>query len=349
MPLATELTSCLLNYSDLRELDEMQEWVGSIKARIGSLECYGNGTAGFRLNIEQLFDFAAFDEELCRMRQQLCPVGRQYGQTSWDRAESIRTWLGGMEENLVHVLWERQQQAVLDPIRAFVKHLCESDTVVTFNYDTLVESALSGRGVNWNHGFDYEDGRGVRILKMHGSVDWILMERRPEKELQKFIKLFSKKDANAQNGHPLPKADSSEFEYRYELWRAKDTTTCNAVLQMDKGGLSNFKYWLGLAGLGRYKPLHRLVGSACVWGNAFQALMQADQIYIVGFSLSPYDTMSRFHFASVMCERKKPLEKVLIIDPDAETLVQSFRPVFGDAIDPRAEKAEQVDWREVLT
>ncbi|MFH1423214.1 MAG: SIR2 family protein [Planctomycetota bacterium] len=250
-----------------------------------------------------------------------------------------------MEKELAHVIWNAQNKANIEPIKNFAAQLSSNDTIITFNYDTLVEHALSEEDKVWNHGLNDLDNGGITVLKMHGSIDWILLERRKEKELEKFIKLFSKKDVNVKehNSKPL-----QEEEYTWELWRAKDTTICNAVLEMDQGGLSTFKYRLGLAGLGQYKPLHRLPGSAETWFSAFKALKNADEIIVIGFSMSPYDTMTRFHFASVVRGCEKPPSRIIIIDPNAISLANAFSSVFGIIITLIASKAEQVDYSKLL-
>ncbi len=60
------------------------------------------------------------------------------------------------------------------------------DTIITFNYDTLVEDTLRALGVSFSHGVDRYTGwttregltsaqrarDGIRVLKIHGSVSW---------------------------------------------------------------------------------------------------------------------------------------------------------------------------------
>ncbi len=345
LPLATELTSLILDETELKDLEDMQAWVADLKQRVAATEGTGEDASRFPLNIEQLFDFAKYDEELCRMKQQLCPVGREWGDTDWATAESISSWLRYMEEKLPHVIWDAQTQGNLEIIRRFTDQISGDDTILTFNYDTLVETGLSARGQTWNHGLNDRNNGGVTVLKMHGSVDWILLKRRAENQLEKFVKLFSKKDANAEEHGSNPRNDP---EYDWELWRAKDTSTCNAVIDMDKSGLSNFRYFLGFAGLGQCKPLHQLPGSALTWVTAFKELNEADEIYVVGFSMSPYDRMSRFHFTSVMRQRAKPPIRVVVIDPCAASLGETFSSVFGKQPILKAVEAQGVEWSELL-
>jgi hypothetical protein len=117
---------------------------------------------------------------------------------------------------------------------------------------------------------------------------------------------------------------------------------------MDKSVLPDIDYKLGIAGLGQYKPLHKVLGSGQTWAKAFKALTEAEEIYVIGFSMSPYDTMVQFHFTSVVRARKNPLKRTVVIDPNASSLADSYRTVFGDPLEPIDQKAECINWREML-
>lgn len=122
----------------------------------------------------------------------------------------------------------------------------------------------------------------------------------------------------------------------------------NRALQM-----SNKWYGIGIAGLGRYKPLDEIPGSGRVWDNAGRVLYKADEIYVIGFSLSPFDTMARLHFAGVMCERAKKQsmpKRVVLIDPCPYRLSDNFRSIFGPdvRIEPVQKPAEDVNWNGLL-
>ncbi len=116
---------------------------------------------------------------------------------------------------------------------------------------------------------------------------------------------------------------------------------------------SSKKYGIGIAGLGRYKPLDAIPGSGQVWHNAWRSLYEADEVYVIGFSLSPFDTMARLHFAGVMCARAKKQSmptKVVLIDPYATDRLANFRSVFGRdvRIELIQKPAEEVDWNGLL-
>lgn len=88
-----------------------------------------------------------------------------------------------------------------------------------------------------------------------------------------------------------------------------------------------------LAGLGMYKPLHKIPGLGPVWENAFRALQEASEIIVVGFSCSDFDGMVRLHFSTIMRERLNSgnAPVVTVIDPSADdpSFQQRMEDVFG--------------------
>lgn len=348
MPLATELTPLLRRKFEEYDQTEALEWFASLDERVSWIK-RADQNAVLLPNIEEIFDFAHFDALIWKMRQQMCTVGRNSGDTPYSTAKAIETWLSYMEDDLVDVIWDQQQTGIekTDGISRFVTILRESDTIVTFNYDILTEQSISQANKPWQYGFKIEKGKGTPILKMHGSINWAIV---PRDQIGSFgyPLLFRKEDKNVENAAPKP---TDEIEYSYVLLRIPDDKLVNRIenriLQR-----SDKQYDIGIAGLGRHKPLDRIPGSGQVWHNAGRALYQADEIYIVGFSLSPFDTMARLHFAGVMCERaKKNLPTtIVLIDPNACDLKADFQSVFGadTPITIYQQKAEQVKWSEVL-
>lgn len=347
MPLATELTPLLCRKFEEYNHDEALEWITWLDERISWMK-RKNENVMPALNIEELFDLAYFDALIWKMRQHMCTVSRNSGDTPYSTAKGIEAWLSYMEDDLRDVIWERQKQAQEETgkIDRFSKHLKYDDVIITFNYDTLIENSLSTQNIDWHYGFKQENDVGTGILKMHGSINWLIVPRNKYSNFG-YPLLFKKEDANRdETDWPC-----SEEEWDYVLIRIPDSSV---GLKIENRNLQSHEkpYFIGIAGLGRYKPLDRIPGSGQVWHNAGSALYQADEIYIVGFSLSPFDTMARMHFAGVMCERAKKNRPatIVLIDPNAYKLKNDFQSVFGTdtPITIYQQKSEQVKWSEVL-
>jgi len=348
MPLAAELTPLLRRKFEEYDHEEALAWLASLDERINWFR-QTSENAPSSPNIEELFDFAHFDILTWKLRQQTCPLGRNSGDTPYSTAEAIEAWLSYMEDDLRDVIWDHQKAGLgeLGCIGRCTNMLQENDTVVTFNYDTLVEHCLSQAKKPWRYGFQGENGQGTPILKMHGSINWAIVARNQAGNFG-YPLLFRKEDQNVEDSSAKP---TGEIEYDYVLLRIPDNKLANRIENrlLQRG---DKQYGIGIAGLGRYKPLDRMPGSGQVWYNAGRALYQADEVYVIGFSLSPFDTMARLHFAGVMCERAKKNmpSRVVVIDPHACDLLANFRVVFGPdvRIEPVQGHAEQVDWNALL-
>ena len=85
---------------------------------------------------------------------------------------------------IAEILYERTPKNPPELYRKFAKGLDTSDWILTFNYDTLLESALDAEGVPYrlfpqrfseiSAGFNAIDDSvdEVVVLKLHGSIDW---------------------------------------------------------------------------------------------------------------------------------------------------------------------------------
>ncbi len=339
MPLATELIELLLAQ---RDGGEMAEWLASVKQRIDWLNHPNRSPAG--LNIEQVFHLAHFDIEAHRLKQHLVSVGRVIG--PWQDAESIEAWLQYLERSLLDVISERDAGAKLEPITRWAKAVRDTDALVTFNYDTLVERALSQCGREWNHGTGRDGDRGIPVLKLHGSIDWIVADR--SESFSKLDLLSAKEHEN----QPVGKTGHVEDDCR--LWRCRDPDQRKTWLQgRDSQAVPNGACVItpGIAGLGAYKELHRVPELGKVWVGAMRAVYKADRLVVVGFSMSDFDGMAQMQFAGAMRAKhaeKRPLS-VLVIDPAAKdcALQGRFKRVFHDCVSFVPQTHDAFDWRQV--
>ena len=339
MPLATQLLPLL---EQEIQLAEMREWLDSLHKRLAWLSGSDQQTRSFALNIEQVFHYAHFDIEVHRLRQHLAAVGRRDGPgTPWNYAESIEAWLSYLEEALRDVILEKEDQANLAPITRWAEFVDARDTVVTFNYDTLVERALTERGKTWNHGTGREGDGGIAIFKLHGSIDWFVAHR--SESFSKCDLLFDKENANRSE------QNTGHIEDDCRLWRCRTRQQLQEwIAGRDLQSIPDqaSPRSVGIAGLGAYKQLHQIPGLGHVWTRGMRALYEADVGIVVGFSMSDFDAMAQMQFAEVArarLDKGRPLP-VIVIDPCAnEATKDRFRRVFRqDEFVSRHH--EHVDW-----
>jgi len=343
MPLATGLIELILQKLESQELqdNEMQEWLDGMQERLEWLS--GGGQRPRPLNIEEVFHYANFDVEVFRLKQQGSPVGRYDGPgTPWNVAESITTWLGYLEDALRDVIFENEDRADFAPIKRWAKIVDAADSVVTFNYDTLVERALKEIGKTWNHGMGHEADNGVPVFKLHGSIDWIVADR--SENFHKLDLLFDKPNKNR------TKQNTGHIEDDACLWRCRTREQQRNWISGRDLQSGSWKS-VGIAGLGAYKQLHQIPGLGHVWSHGMRALHEADVGIVVGFSMSDFDAMAQMQFAEVARKRwaeSRPLP-VIVIDPFAsEATKERFRRVFR-TVDFVSTRHENLDWACLLT
>ncbi|MCX7419592.1 MAG: hypothetical protein NT013_08645 [Planctomycetia bacterium] len=248
-----------------------------------------------------------------------------------------------LEEALCDVIVATENQADLGPITRWADSVNTGDTVMTFNYDTLVERALSGVGKTWNHGTDLEGDDGIAVCKLHGSIDWIVSHRSNTLSKLKLDLLFDKENANRSN------QTTGHVEEDYLLWRCKSREQLQRWIEdRDLQLVPNdaTPSTVGIAGLGAYKQLHRIPGLGRVWTSGMRALHDADVAVVVGFSMSDFDAMAQMMFAEIAKTRRqenRPLS-VIVIDPYVNGETENrFRRVFRH-VDFVKTHHENVDW-----
>ncbi|MCH8880881.1 MAG: hypothetical protein IID34_13505 [Planctomycetes bacterium] len=339
MPLATELLPLL---NERLQLDEMREWLDDLQKRLDWLSPSDTPLGPHGLNIEQVFHCAHFDIEAHRLRQQLAPVGRGDGPgTPWNQAESIGAWLFYLEDALHDVILRCDGKSTLAPISRWAKVVGERDAVLTFNYDTLVERALTELDNPWNHGFERERSGGIPVFKLHGSIDWVVAHR--SEPISELDLLFDKPNDNRSQ------RNTGHVEDDYLLWRCRTRRElCEWLEGRDLQMVSSdaAPRTVGIAGLGAYKELHQIPGLGPTWSRGMTALHQADLAVIVGFSMSDFDAIAQMQFAEVARSRwdkRNPL-RVVVIDPFVnESSKSRFRCVFRN-VEFIKERHENVDW-----
>ena len=337
--MATDLLPLL---NDELEDDEMREWLNHLRDRLEWLSCDSEQAGARKLNIEEVFHYAHFDIESHLLQQHLVDIGREGGPAA--TALKIQQWLSSLEDALRDVILNNQTAANLTPILHWANAVGADDTVLTFNYDSLVELALTKLGKLWNHGIGQDENVGIPVCKLHGSIDWIVAHR--DIPSNKLDLIFEKRNTNR------PSGNTGNVEDDYFLWRCQSPDQLSTWMQgrdlqlLPKGAMPSR---VGIAGLGTYKPLHKIPGLGPVWAKGMRSLFNADRAIIIGFSMSDFDVMAQMQFAGVVRKRRqegKPL-RVTIVNPCIDdAMKQRFRRVFREA-DFVERRHEEVNWHDI--
>ncbi len=161
-------------------------------------------------NVEELFSLASASggEVLARDMTLALAATLDYGANKAPNKECIVEYTGsdGVPPNWQRLLLDRQYSA---PSYDFYVGVMASyfnkdgpeqrDTIITFNYDTVVEEAMTNLGIAFDYGVygrratvSVSDGRtahnscllelgGLDLLKFHGSINWLPMTPDPSR------------------------------------------------------------------------------------------------------------------------------------------------------------------------
>lgn len=189
-------------------------------------------------------------------------------------------------------------------------------TVITFNYDLIIERALDALGLSWSGAFSFpkcyrlsniagtmpvkrgapfsntsSSVDGVAVLKLHGSMNWM-----------------SKHKSAVIRHTALAKRDRA-------LYVVNDVNIFSSLHWKPK---TRTQYLLPIIVppvAGKRLMMHgELPG---LWKKASKALEEADRVVIAGYSCPPLDLEARFLLSESM--RKTPTKRVYVVDPSPTT------------------------------
>lgn len=163
------------------------------------------------------------------------------------------------------------------------KLLEPGDAVVTFNWDLLVEKALTELAVDWSYELK---NHKIALLKPHGSIDWFDSD--------------TTKIKASLTSPVIPDIGKLRVFQKFRMPRVSSPITPVIVPPLMQ------KKW-------KYDEFDR------IWRSTWRAFRKANDIHIIGFSLPPEDLHVRFVMRSAIRineqTRTGPL-RVTVINPD---------------------------------
>lgn len=282
---------------------------------------------------------------------------------------SINNQLIFLFASVLNEIQNGQQSRIHDE---FVKTLNPADSIITFNWDTLIDRALSAsklwavdNGYLFRPSGIYENGWRApiktgtrnRLIKLHGSTNWItshpIIDDRWEikpRHSSGLDSVYVYKDTIT----PYPCYDGrymsgySEFSYGYyppnipEYLTVKNPEHINIRMIQRNGinpkgestdiGLASMPLIIPPIKLKKYDFYGDLFPS--LWKAAEQELSEAAHIVIAGYSFPKTDKQSRDLFKSAFLKmRKMPTVTIVNPDPDAiEHIVKMDLGITSDRV-----------------
>lgn len=186
--------------------------------------------------------------------------------------------------------------------------------VITFNYDPCVDHALYEAGLNPNYCLDENRDDGVSLLKLHGSVNWVYCA-----ECGKATWWSVGKHLATRRFHQdaIDDMDSNRISLGRLLngtreYQCRHSGPCVPLIVPPT-----------------YNKGHRYADIAQVWKAAADELAEAENVYVIGFSLPPTDQFFRY-FCALGMLGDAYMRRFWVFDPDPDGSVEArFRDWLG--------------------
>lgn len=234
-----------------------------------------------------------------------CPIPFIEGYTV-DKLISVRNFI---HQKIVKILLPSNLTTNTRLLEKTVSLIDKGDTVITFNYDLLLEQGLFKRGL-WNPKDGYCIGEvkeedlyllanlnksDVKILKMHGSVSW-----ESPSLLHTNLRILLKD----------PYEDLPFFD------------EINIIKNDVKKNYSSYQRHHVI--LPTFMKFYRNIWEIDLVKLAVNALSNAEEVCIIGYSLPEADALANFLISSIQNDTC-----IKIINPSADELRKRFVNIFG--------------------
>lgn len=183
-----------------------------------------------------------------------------------------------------------------------VRHLAQNNrlSIITFNYDLVFDFVLRKNGTFYSYGEPVDHvARKVQLLKLHGSLNWCWCPECGEIKRSLLPKPYKVSEFAAQRFVPL------------------DLGTCNKCT-------NHFEPFIVPPTYDKAEHHNTLQG---IWQAAAASLSEAEDLYVIGYSLPDSDLFFRYLFA-LGTIGAAPFRRIWVFDPDP-AVKERFRELLG--------------------
>lgn len=235
--------------------------------------------------------------------------------------------------------YEKEESKYFEALNEFVNNkLTIDDTIISFNYDILIDSCLVNNKWYPDYGIKLESykeidknhsRKRISLFKLHGSLNWSIC---PECETPQWnnysllLKKYSDSDILSAKLYEnfLANGNLCSCEKNHK----KNLKTKKLIL-CEEDTLIVPPSWNKLD----YKPLKEL------WEKAYERLKNADKIIFIGYSFPQTDIDFKYLLLSSL-----PINKninVEVIDPNIQKIAGCYMEIFKDNISFKSKTFEE--------
>lgn len=226
----------------------------------------------------------------------------------------------------LHISSRSGQDVSLDPPGAYGDfvwafqdrvRLQENVTLVTFNYDIALDYALANAGIEIDYGFHEAKSPGaVRLLKLHGSVNWTACENCGIAALPISEHLPAQKSFG---GVAVEDGTCGRLRVAHLL---REFPHCNATEKSDGTPLLVPPTW------SKGEHYRRL---SMIWRHAARELATARNVIVIGYSLPESDAFFRYLYALGTVSDTR-IERFWVFDGAPAEVEGRFRELLGQTV-----------------
>lgn len=217
-------------------------------------------------------------------------------------------------------------------LKKFTKHLTKDDTIISFNYDILIDDALTKNGLIPDYGIDFEHKQAgqnntrIRLFKLHGSLNWSICPKCKKPQCHRYDYLLKRSKSSTSN-------DIDEYSDKfYELFELPNFKICTKNEKhkrpIEEDTLIIPPSW----------NKHDYPYIKDLWRKASEALKNADKIIFIGYSFPQTDIYLKFLLLNSLPKNSYSVE---VVDPDIQNTARRYLEIFKDNISFSEKKFEE--------
>jgi hypothetical protein len=217
-------------------------------------------------------------------------------------------------------------------LKKFIEQLTKDDTIISFNYDVLIDDFLTKNGLLPDYGIDLEQKQAsqnnmrIRLFKLHGSLNWSICSKCKKPQWYEYDYLLERSKSSKSNG------SDNISDKLYELFELDSLKMCgknekhkrlieeDTLIIPPSWNKHDYPYFKGM------------------WLKASEALKDADKIIFIGYSFPQTDIYFKFLLLTSLPKNGFSVE---VVDPNIQNIAGRYLEIFKDNISFNAKTFEE--------
>jgi NAD-dependent SIR2 family protein deacetylase len=194
-------------------------------------------------------------------------------------------------------------------------------SIITFNYDLGIDTALSRQGYGINYGFENKtlQPNDFSLFKLHGSINWAYCEA--DQNIYPYYPEWYLRDLHAQTGYNL----RGSIKLHVSKYFSHIRNHHKSKIEVDKTkSVIVPPSW-------NKNSYHGTIST--VWQKASEKLSNAKNIVIIGYSLPESDSFFRYLFALGTLGSTR-IRNIIVVNPEIAggDVDNRFKGLIGESI-----------------